>query len=93
MFKKAIDYQKRYFPDQSAAVSYLGLAKIYYNEKKYDKALEISRKALQEPNIIPPHQINAMSYICLSEKNLTGKEGFLTVVGIRCGLANWSTIS
>ena len=79
MFKKAIDYQKRYFPDQSAAVSYLGLAKIYYNEKKYDKALEISRKALQEPNIIPPHQINAMSYICLSEKNLTGKEGFMRV--------------
>lgn len=78
MFLHALDYQHRYFPDESAAATYLGLAKIYVNQGKNDKVLECAEKALSEPNIIPQHQLTAWSYRCiaLGTEALNDKEAF-----------------
>ena len=65
-FLEAIDYQHQYFPDESAAAPYLGLAKIYVNTKKYEKVLECAHKALAEPGVIKQHQLSAWSYICIA---------------------------
>ena len=65
-FYEAIDYQHRYFSDESAAAPYLGLAKIYVNTKKLDKVLECANKALAEPGIIMQHRLSAWSYICIA---------------------------
>ena len=64
-FYEAIDYQHRYFPDESAAAPWLGLAKIYYNTGKLDKVLECAHKALAEPGVIMQHRLTAWSYICI----------------------------
>ena len=65
-FLEAIDYQHRFFPDESAAAPYLGLAKIYVNTKQPEQVLECARKALAEPGIIMQHQLSAWSYICIA---------------------------
>lgn len=65
-FHEAINYQHRYFPDESAAAPYLGLAKIYVNLQKPEKVLDCARKALAEPGVIRQHQLTAWSYICLA---------------------------
>ena len=65
-FYEAIDYQHRYFPDESAAAPYLGLAKIYVNTKRLDKVLDCAHKALAEPGIIMQHKLSAWSYICFA---------------------------
>ena len=65
-FNEAINYQHRFFPDESAAAPYLGLAKIYVNLKKIEKVLECARQALSEPNIIMQHKLSAWSYICIA---------------------------
>jgi len=65
-FQEAIDYQHRFFPDESAAAPYLGLAKIYVNTKQLEKVLDCARKALAEPGIIMQHQLTAWSYICIA---------------------------
>ena len=65
-FNEAINYQHRYFPDESAAAPYLGLAKIYFNLKKPEKVLDCARRALAEPGVIRQHQLTAWSYICLA---------------------------
>ena len=65
-FNEAINYQHRFFPDESAAAPYLGLAKIYVNLKKIEKVLECAHQALSEPNIIMQHKLSAWSYICIA---------------------------
>ena len=65
-FNEAINYQHRFFPDESAAAPYLGLAKIYINMKKPEKVLDCARKALAEPNVIMQHKLSAWSYICIA---------------------------
>ena len=65
-FYEAIDYQHRYFPDESAAAPYLGLAKIYVNTKRLDKVLDCAHKALAEPGVIMQHRLSAWSYICIA---------------------------
>lgn len=76
-FLEAIDYQHRFFPDESAAAPYLGLAKIYYNLKQPEKVLECARKALAEPGVIQQHQLSAWSYICIAlSTNKYSKEEF-----------------
>ena len=65
-FYEAIDYQHRYFPDESAAAPYLGLAKIYVNTSRPGKVLECARMALAEPGIIMQHRLSAWSYICIA---------------------------
>ena len=65
-FTEAINYQHRFFPDESAAAPYLGLAKIYVNLKKPEKVLDCARKALDEPNVIMQHKLTAWTYICIA---------------------------
>jgi len=65
-FNEAIEYQHRYFPDESAAASYLGLAKAYVNLEQEEKVLECAHKALAEPGVIKQHQLTAWSYICIA---------------------------
>lgn len=65
-FTEAINYQHRFFPDESAAAPYLGIAKIYVNLKKPEKVLDCARKALAEPNVIMQHKLSAWSHICIA---------------------------
>ena len=65
-FTEAINYQHRFFPDESAAAPYLGMAKIYVNMEKPEKVLDCARKALAEPNIILQHRLSAWTYICIA---------------------------
>ena len=65
-FTEAINYQHRFFPDESAAAPYLGIAKIYVNLKKPEKVLDCARKALAEPNVIMQHRLTAWSHICIA---------------------------
>ena len=67
-FNEAINYQHRFFPDESAAAPYLGLAKVYVNLENPEKVLECARKALAEPDVILQHRLSAWSYICLAYK-------------------------
>jgi len=75
-FNEAINYQHRFFPDESAAAPYLGLAKIYVNLKKSEKVLDCARKALAEPDVILQHRLSAWSYICIaySEDRYSGDD-------------------
>ena len=65
-FTEAINYQHRFFPDESAAAPYLGMAKIYVNMKKPEKVLDCAHKALAEPNVIMQHKLTAWTYICIA---------------------------
>ena len=65
-FTEAINYQHRFFPDESAAAPYLGMAKVYVNLHKPEKVLDCARKALAEPNIIMQHRLSAWTYICIA---------------------------
>ncbi len=65
-FTEAINYQHRFFPDESAAAPYLGMAKIYVNQKKPERVLDCARKALAEPGVIMQHKLTAWSYICFA---------------------------
>ena len=65
-FTEAINYQHRFFPDESAAAPYLGMAKIYVNQEKPEKVLDCARKALSEPNVIMQHRLTAWTYICIA---------------------------
>jgi len=68
-FNEAINYQHRFFPDESAAAPYLGMAIIYVNLEKPKKVLDCARKALAEPNVIMQHRLSAWSYICFAYNN------------------------
>lgn len=68
-FTEAINYQHRFFPDESAAAPYLGMAKIYVNLDKPEKVLDCARKALAEPNVIMQHRLTAWTYICIAYNN------------------------
>ena len=65
-FTEAINYQHRFFPDESAAAPYLGMAKIYVNMEKPEKVLDCARKALAEPAVIIQHRLSAWTYICIA---------------------------
>lgn len=62
MYREAIDYQHRFFPEESAASAYLGLAKIYTNQGKVEQILDCADHALAEPGVIVIHRLAAMSY-------------------------------
>ena len=46
--------------------AYIGAAKIYYNRRDKEKVLEMTRKALAEPNLIGANIVDAWSYRCKS---------------------------
>ena len=60
-----ISYKEQYLPHLNIAPIYLGLAKIYHNRHLKDKAFEMADKALQEPDLIPEHRIQALTFKCM----------------------------
>ena len=63
-FLEAIDYQRRYFPEENIAFQYIGLAKIEHNRHHFEKCLEYAEKALAEKDVQPIHRLHAYSYLC-----------------------------
>lgn len=62
----AINYLHSHFPNESAAASYIALSIIYTNRyHDNDKSQQMLDLALKEPNITPPHQLEAYSLKCL----------------------------
>ena len=62
-FLQAIDYQRRFFPEENAAFQYIGLAKIEHNRHHFDKTVDYGKKALAEKGVLPIHQLHAYNYI------------------------------
>ena len=69
-YLEGIDYVHRHFPEENAALDYLGLARLYYNQKQYEKVMDMAKKALKEPNINDTHRQNALAYICLAYSHM-----------------------
>ena len=65
-FLQAIDYQRRFFPEENSAYHFIGLAKIEHNRHHYEKAIEYAETALKEKGIGPLHKLHAYSYLCAS---------------------------
>ena len=72
---ECIDYLHRFFPNESAAVNYIGLCRIYYNKNDYQKTLELARRGLQEPNLQPVHSHTLNAYICIALSKLYLADG------------------
>ena len=66
-FKKAISYLHENFPKESAAASWIELARISLTNRKIHQAIQDAEQALKEPNISAMHRLNAWSVICLSK--------------------------
>ena len=66
LYLNAIQYKQQYLPNVNAAPAYIGAAKIYYNRRDKEKILEMTRKALAEPNLIGVNAVDAWSYRCLA---------------------------
>ena len=75
-FIQAIDYQHRFFPDESAAAPYLALARLAHNEKRYEEEIEYAEKALAEPAVSLTHQVMAGSHKCIGYAELDMVEEF-----------------
>ena len=66
-FRKAISYLHQHFPSESAAASWIEMARISLTNRKCLEACHNAEQALKEPNISPMHRLNAWSVICLSK--------------------------
>lgn len=66
LYLKAIQYKQQYLPSVNAAAAYLGAAKIYYNFRQKEKILEMTDKALTEPDTKGAHIVDAWSWRCLA---------------------------
>ena len=66
-FRKAINYLHENFPNESAAASWIELARISLTNRKSLQACRDAEQALKEPNISAMHRLNAWSVICLSK--------------------------
>ena len=66
LYLNAIQYKQKYLPNVNAAAAYIGVAKIYYNRRQKDKVLEMTDKALAEPNLIGSSIVDAWSYRCMA---------------------------
>ena len=69
-YLEGIDYVHRHFPEENAALDYLGLTRLYYNQRQYEKVMDMAKKALKEPNINDTHRQNALAYICLAYSHM-----------------------
>jgi serine phosphatase RsbU (regulator of sigma subunit) len=65
LYLNAIQYKQKYLPNVNAAAAYIGAAKVYHNRKQKDKVLEMTDKALAEPDLIGANIVDAWSYRCL----------------------------
>ena len=70
-FRKAISYLHQNFPNESAAASWIELARINLTLRKVGQACRDAEQALKEPNITAMHRLNAWSVICLSKSDTT----------------------
>ena len=66
-FRKAIAYLHEHFPNESAAASWIELARIGLSNRNSQQACRDAEQALKEPNISAMHRLNAWSVICLSK--------------------------
>ena len=66
-FQKAIAYLHEHFPNESAAASWIEMARISLTKRKIQQACHEAEQALKEPNISAMHRLNAWSLICLSK--------------------------
>ena len=66
-FRKAISYLHQHFPSESAAASWIEMARISLTNRKCLEACHNAEQALKEPNISAMHRLNAWSVICLSK--------------------------
>jgi hypothetical protein len=66
-FKKAISYLHENFPNESAAASWIELARISLTNRNCQQACHNAEQALKEPNISARHRLNAWSVICMSK--------------------------
>jgi serine phosphatase RsbU (regulator of sigma subunit) len=66
LYLNAIQYKQKYLPNINAAPAYIGAAKIYYNRRNKEKVLEMTDKALAEPNLIGSNIVDAWSYRCIA---------------------------
>ena len=66
-FRKAIDYLHEHFPNESAAASWIELARIGLSNRNSQQACRDAEQALKEPNISAMHRLNAWSVICLTK--------------------------
>ena len=65
-YLNAIQYKQKYLPNINAAPAYIGAAKVYYNRRNKEKVLEMTDKALAEPNLIGSNIVDAWSYRCMA---------------------------
>lgn len=75
-FRKAISYLHDNFPDESAAATYLGLARIKYNQNRHQEVLALCQQALAEPGVIMQHKLTAWTFTCLSNAMLNQQAAF-----------------
>jgi serine phosphatase RsbU (regulator of sigma subunit) len=66
LYLNAIQYKQKYLPNINTAPAYIGAAKIYYNRRNKEKVLEMTDKALAEPNLIGSNIVDAWSYRCMA---------------------------
>ena len=79
LYLNAIEYKQKYLPNVNASPAYIGAAKVYHNRQQKDKLLEMTDKALAEPNIIASNIVDAWSYRCMAAmmpKGVDHKEEF-----------------
>ena len=66
LYLNAIEYKQKYLPNVNAAPAYIAAAKVYQNRQQKDKVLEMTDKALAEPNIIASNIVDAWTYRCMA---------------------------
>ena len=66
LYLNAIQYKQKYLPNINPAPAYIGAAKVYYNRRNKEKVLEMTDKALAEPNLIGSNIVDAWSYRCIA---------------------------
>ena len=66
LYLNAIQYKQEYLPNINAAPAYIGAAKVYYNRRNKEKVLEMTDKALAEPNLIGSNIVDTWSYRCMA---------------------------
>ncbi len=74
-YYECINYLHRFFPNESAAINYIGLCQINYNKHDYQKMLELARRGLQEPNLEQIHRHTLNSFICIALSKLNMEHG------------------
>jgi hypothetical protein len=58
-FTKAVDYLHKHFPNESAAVSLIELARISLTRRAPEQVCRYAEQALKEPNVSAMHRLNA----------------------------------